>query len=409
MKRQRRLGEELCVHHASTNALKLTGPSECSVDTLQSRLASSFQDKVVLITGHTGFKGAWLSHWLLMLGARVIGIALPPNTSPSLFNQLNLAARIDHNILNICDGEQLTEKILVSRPDYVFHLAAQPLVRLSYSEPVETWTANVIGTINILQALRTLASIYESENQVCSSVLISTDKCYENREWLHGYREDEALGGYDPYSSSKAAAELAISAWRRSYLNPANLVKVPRVGIASARAGNVVGGGDWAVDRIFADCIRHLQRNEPIPVRKPAATRPWQHVLEPLSGYLLLAALQYRALINDCGEELVIYASAYNFGPNLVSNRSVKDLTEEIVRHWPGRWVDRSDTRGPHEAERLNLSWEKAFHRLGWQPRWDFGTTIARTVTWYRQQWAGDVDAASLTTEDILAYADRID
>ena len=379
------------------------------MDTLQSRLASSFQDKVVLLTGHTGFKGAWLSHWLLMLGAKVVGIALPPNTAPSLFDHLNLALRLNHNVFDIRDVERLTAKILSSRPDYVFHLAAQPLVRLSYSEPVETWTTNVIGTVNMLQALRALASLYESENRVCSSVFISTDKCYENCEWLYGYREDDALGGHDPYSSSKAASELAIGAWRRSYFNPDDAVGLPRVGIASARAGNVVGGGDWAEDRIVPDCIRHLQRNEPIPVRRPTATRPWQHVLEPLSGYLQLAVRQKRALVDHCGEDLATYSSAYNFGPNLVSNRSVKALTEEIVRHWPGRLVDCSDARAPHEAELLNLSWEKAFHRLGWQPRWDFGTTIARTVAWYRQKLAGDVEAAALTTEDILSYADRVD
>ncbi len=376
---------------------------------LQSRLVSSFQDKVILITGHTGFKGAWLSHWLLTLGAKVVGIALPPNTSPSLFDQLKLTGRLEHNIIDIRDAKTLTAKILASRPDYVFHLAAQPLVRLSYSEPVETWTANVLGTVNLLQALRALAILYDSEKRVCSSVLISTDKCYENREWLYGYREDDALGGYDPYSSSKAAAELAIGAWRRSYFNPVDAVALPRVGIASARAGNVVGGGDWAVDRIVPDCIRHLQRNEPIPVRRPTATRPWQHVLEPLSGYIQLAERQHRALVDRCGEDLAVYSSPYNFGPSVVSNQSVEALTEEIVRHWPGRWIDRSDARDPHEAERLNLSWEKAFHRLGWQPRWDFETTMARTVAWYRQQLAGDVDAVSLTTEDILSYADRVD
>jgi CDP-glucose 4,6-dehydratase len=250
------------------------------------QLRVAYQGRTVLVTGHTGFKGAWLCEWLLMLGARVVGVALAPNTEPALFDQLGLADRIEHHILDIRHRDGLAERVLAAEPDFIFHLAAQPLVRLSYAEPVETYATNVMGTVHLLDALRELDARYKSSNRICATVFITTDKCYENREWLHAYREEDALGGYDPYSSSKAAAELAIAAYRRSYFNPARADDAPHVGIASARAGNVIGGGDWAQDRIVPDCIRHLERGEAIPVRNPISTRPWQHVLEPLAGYL---------------------------------------------------------------------------------------------------------------------------
>ena len=364
----------------------------------------AYQGKTVLITGHTGFKGAWLCEWLLMLGARVVGIALPPNTQPALFDQLGLADRVEHHILDIRDRAALAQRVLATEPDYVFHLAAQPLVRLSYAEPVETYAANVMGTVHLLDALRHLDQHYHDTKRTCATVLVTTDKCYENREWPYGYREEDPLGGYDPYSSSKAAAEIATAAYRRSYFNPALPGEPPRIGIASARAGNVIGGGDWAQDRIVPDCIRHLKRAEPIPVRNPHATRPWQHVLEPLGGYLQLAAHQRQALETQDPAALQRTCTSYNFGPALSANQPVSALVDELLRHWPGSWQDQSDPAAPHEAGRLNLAWDKAFHNLNWHPRWDFTTTIARTVTWYRQQATDQAPPLTLTQTDIRTY-----
>ena len=374
---------------------------------LKDQPQAAYQDKTVLVTGHTGFKGAWLCEWLLMLGARVIGIALPPNTQPNLFDQLGLADRLEHHILDIRDREAFAQQVLAAEPDYVFHLAAQPLVRLSYAEPVETYATNVMGTVHLLDALRQLDAQYRANQRTCATILITTDKCYENREWLHGYREDDALGGYDPYSSSKAAAELAIAAYRRSYFNPEVPDDPPCIGIASARAGNVIGGGDWAQDRIFPDCIRHLQRDEPIPVRNPAATRPWQHVLEPLGGYLTLAAQQRMALEARDPTALRRTCSAYNFGPSLSANQPVSALVEEILQYWPGRWRDQSNPMAPHEAGHLNLAWEKAFHQLDWQPRWNFAQTIGRTVSWYLNALKSDADPRAITQADITAFSSQ--
>jgi CDP-glucose 4,6-dehydratase len=371
---------------------------------LQAQLTQAFEGKTVLVTGHTGFKGAWLSEWLLMLGARVVGVALAPTTEPALFDQLGLADRLEHHILDIRDRAALTEHVLETEPDVVFHLAAQPLVRLSYREPAETYATNLMGTVHLLDALRQLAPRYQSDNRTCASVFITTDKCYENREWLHAYREDDALGGYDPYSSSKGAAELAIGAYRRSYFNPAQAHMSPPIGIASARAGNVIGGGDWSQDRIVPDCIRHLQRSEPIPVRNPQATRPWQHVLEPLSGYLQLAARQQHALQSQDPTALQASCSAYNFGPGLQANQPVSALVEQILKHWPGRWLNQSDPAAPHEATRLNLAWDKAFHQLDWQPRWDFAETIRRTTDWYHRQATEQADALGLVRADIRGH-----
>ncbi len=371
-------------------------------------LQPHYHGKTVLVTGHTGFKGSWLCEWLLMLGARVVGIGLPPNTQPALFDQLGLADRVEHHLLDIREREALAERVLATAPDYIFHLAAQPLVRQSYAEPVETYTTNVMGTVHLLDALRQLDTTYRASGtasrRTCATVFITTDKCYENREWLHAYREDDALGGYDPYSSSKGAAELAIAAYRCSYFNPAQASDPPRIGIASARAGNVIGGGDWAQDRIVPDCIRHLQHGEPIPVRNPAATRPWQHVLEPLSGYLQLAARQRQALQSQDPAALQATCAAYNFGPALSSNLPVRALVEELIQHWPGQWRDQSDPTAPHEAGLLNLAWDKAFHQLAWQPRWDFAETILRTTLWYRRADTGSADALSLTQADLQAF-----
>ena len=374
--------------------------------TLSEEFKNGYHGKTVLVTGHTGFKGAWLCEWLLMLGARVVGVALPPNTQPALFEQLGLAERVEHHIQDIRDRDALAEIVLQARPDYLFHLAAQPLVRQSYTEPVETYMTNVMGTVHLLEALRQLDARYRREQRSCAAVFITTDKCYVNQEWLHGYRENEPLGGYDPYSSSKACAELAIASWRQSFFNPESADGDIRIGIASARAGNVLGGGDWALDRIVPDCIRYLQRNEPIPVRNPSATRPWQHVLEPLSGYLRLAIRQRAAIEARNLEAQKALCSAFNFGPALSSNRSVKELVEETLRHWPGHWVNQAEAGAPHEAGKLNLVWDKAFHLLDWQPRWDFQETLARTVGWYRKQWKENCEPLSLTQADIMAYAE---
>lgn len=352
--------------------------------------ADAYRGKRVLVTGHTGFKGAWLSEWLLSLGADVTGLALPPPTSPSLFEQLGLVARMRHIEGDIRDLAVVRSAFEAERPDIVFHLAAQPLVRLSYTQPVETFATNVMGTAHVLEAVRMAA-------RPCVVVCITTDKCYENREWVHSYREEDPMGGYDPYSSSKGAAELVIAAYRRSFFSAANAA----VRVASVRAGNVIGGGDWAMDRIVPDCIRSLRAGAPIPVRNKIATRPWQHVLEPLSGYLWLGACLYRSQLSAFSSQL---ASSFNFGPALASNRTVAELVQEVLRHWPGEWQDKSDPHAVHEAKLLNLATDKAFHFLQWQPVWNFSETIAETVSWYRGAEASEADIHSLTLRQIGQY-----
>ena len=364
-------------------------------------LLPHFENKRVLVTGHTGFKGSWLCEWLLMLGARVTGFSLPPPTSPALFDQLCLASRMEHRVGDIRDGEALRRIVDEARPDYIFHLAAQPLVRLSYREPVETYATNVMGTVHLLDAVR---AIGRSTIVLC----ITTDKCYENKEWLHGYREEDPLGGYDPYSSSKAAAEIAIGAYRSSFFPPQKFnSRDAFIAVASARAGNVIGGGDWALDRIVPDCIRSLMNGEPVPVRNLHATRPWQHVLEPLSGYLTLAAQIDAALDSSAPaaavrSQLARLCGPFNFGPSLSSNRSVRSLVEELLRHWPGSWKDASDPDAVHEASLLNLATDKAHHLLGWRPRWDFERTIGETACWYKE--AAQAGIPEYTQQQILHY-----
>lgn len=354
-----------------------------------------FENKTVWLSGHTGFKGSWLATWLLHLGARVHGFALEPSTSPSLFEQLGLASRIQHEIDDIREAKAVAQSIHALNPDFVFHLAAQPLVRLSYQEPVTTFATNLMGTVHVLEAVRSLP-------KPCAAVFVTTDKCYHNREWLYAYREEDPLGGHDPYSSSKAAAEIAIAAYRQSFCNPHTN---PAIKIASARAGNVIGGGDWVADRIVPDAIRALGRGEPVPVRNKNATRPWQHVLEPLSGYLWLAALladpSLRPEINP-----VEFQGPFNFGPNLESNRMVQQLIEEVLKHLPGKWVDRQDPAAVHEAGLLNLARDKADHLLGWRPVWNFEETVAATVHWYQAIAAGG-NPATLTVEQIRTYSEH--
>ncbi len=356
-------------------------------------LAETFRNRRVLVTGHTGFKGTWLCEWLLELGAEVTGFSLPPPTDPALFDQLHTGARLHrHSIGDVRDLGSLQACVNDADPEFVFHLAAQPLVRLSYQQPVETYSTNVMGTVHLLESLRL-------RNRPCAVVVVTTDKCYENREWLHAYREEDPMGGHDPYSSSKGAAELVVAAYRRSFF-----YDDARVMVASARAGNVIGGGDWALDRIVPDCIRALRRGVSIPVRNKVATRPWQHVLEPLSGYLTLAAALSGA--SSMPFPPSAYADAFNFGPALSSNQSVAALVQGILRHWPGSWQDQSEPGTPHEAVKLNLATDKAFHLLGWQPRWNFEQTIEHTVSWYKDAMRCDDPNAfrSLTSAQIKSY-----
>ncbi|GDX11583.1 CDP-glucose 4,6-dehydratase [Verrucomicrobiota bacterium] len=337
--------------------------------------------------GHTGFKGAWLSEWLIQLGAEVTGFSIGIPTTPSLFEQIKLASRLRDIRGDIRDPVAIAAAVDATRPDFVFHLAAQPLVRLSYEIPVETWQTNVMGTIHMIEALRNIS-------HPCAAVMVTTDKCYENREWLHGYRENDPLGGHDPYSSSKAACEIAIAAWQKSFLANHPLK------MASARAGNVIGGGDWALDRIIPDSIRALASGNPITVRNPAATRPWQHVLEPLSGYLWLAACLAAPHLSSRGADL---RTPFNFGPGTEANRNVGELVAALLKTWPGTWSDGSTPGALHEASLLHLSTDKAHSLLRWRPVWCFDETVAKTAAWYRQAHGG-ADAYALTHGDIAAY-----
>lgn len=345
----------------------------------------------MLVTGHTGFKGSWLVAWLAEMGARVSGLALDPNEDQRLFDALRLGSRLDadHRV-DVRDRIRVAQTVRNAAPEFIFHLAAQPLVRLSYDIPADTFEVNVQGVVNILDAIR------EGRHR-CVVVVATTDKCYENRGWLHAYREEDPLGGHDPYSASKAAAELVVASYRRSFFADCRQVM-----LASARAGNVIGGGDWSRDRIVPDCIRSLRRGEPIPVRNRVATRPWQHVLEPLAGYLKLAAAMDDPLRVNRSDATELCAP-FNFGPDLTSNRTVAELVESLLSHVPGRWIDCSDPAAPHEAARLNLAIDKAHHVLNWRPTWDFDQTIRRTVEWYRAEESG-ADLDRVTREQIHAY-----
>jgi CDP-glucose 4,6-dehydratase len=356
--------------------------------------ADSFRNKTVWLSGHTGFKGAWLGHWLLNLGAKVHGYALAPNTQPSLFEQLALNGRLTSEIADIRDFNAVKKSITATQPDFVFHLAAQPLVRLSYEQPLETYATNVMGTAHVLESLRALT-------KPCAAVIVTTDKCYDNKEWVYGYREEDPLGGHDPYSSSKAAAEIVTAAYNRSFFHD------HPVKISTARAGNVIGGGDWALDRIVPDCVRALQKGDSIPVRNKTATRPWQHVLEPLSGYLWLAALLANPKLSKY--DLTMSTPSFNFGPTHESNRTVAELVAEVLKHWPGKWEDKSDPKAVHEARLLQLATDKAHSLLGWSPAWNFSDAIGRTIQWYHQT-SGKNDsraAQDLTTRQIEDYAQR--
>lgn len=345
----------------------------------------AYHGRRVLITGHTGFKGSWLSEWLLSLGAKVTGFALEPPTDPSLFEELRLADRMTHVVGDVRDSMEVAHVFREARPEIVFHLAAQPLVRLSYQAPVETYEVNVMGTVNVLEAMRGCSDLR-------AAVIVTSDKCYENRETGQAYHEDDCLGGHDPYSSSKGCAEIVTGAYRRSFFGPAS-----PVAIASARAGNVIGGGDWAADRIVPDCIRALGAGEPIVVRNPDAVRPWQHVLEPLAGYLHLGS---RLLAG--GHD---YDGVWNFGPEAQGTVRVREIVDAIIAAWgSGEWTSPSRTGTEvHEARLLALSIEKARQQLGWSPIWDTAETMATTARWYAGRHDGE-DVRTLTDNDIEAY-----
>ncbi len=345
---------------------------------------SALRGRRVLVTGHTGFKGSWLCVALNELGADVTGYALPPEGDDSHFKLLGLEKSIRHVVGDIRDYEELRSLFENIKPEIVLHLAAQALVRRSYDEPKLTFDTNIVGSVNVLEAVRNTPSVR-------SLVYITSDKCYLNREWEWGYRENDELGGRDPYSASKAAAELVFSAYQDSFFKQRE-----SLGSSSVRAGNVIGGGDWALDRIVPDCIRSIRDGHPIVLRSPESTRPWQHVLEPLSGYLLLAARLY--------DSAKTYSGAWNFGPSGSDIRTVKDLATKIVEQWGGGRIeiDRSEAIF-HEARLLHLNCDKAHQLLGWYPRWNFDRTVSQTVRWYREILTG-TPAAVITRQQINEY-----
>ena len=355
--------------------------------------ANAYKGKRVFVTGHTGFKGSWLTEWLLMLDAEVTGYSIRVNEGADHFTALGHSDRINHVLGDVRDLPKLEQAMRESRPDFVFHLAAQPLVRLSYREPVETMTTNITGTLHVLDVLRRFT-------HPCSCLIVTSDKCYENREVLHGYREEDAMGGHDPYSASKGAAEIVAHSLRRSFFSG----KDSLVRVATARAGNVIGGGDWSEDRIVPDCVRALMRGEPISVRNPIATRPWQHVLEPLSGYLWINALLAGGIKLPRVADALAAADAFNLGPWPEANRNVEALVTEILKHWPGSWRDASEQHAVHEAGLLSLAIDKAFHVLQWQPVWNFEQTISSTATWYRRVAMENANVLDQTRGDITAY-----
>lgn len=334
---------------------------------------SFWKGKKVLITGHTGFKGSWLSLWLQSLEADVVGISLDPPTTPSLYEQAQVAdgmASLREDIRNL---DKMKYIFTEHQPEIVFHLAAQPLVRYSYREPVETYATNVMGTLHILEAIRACKSVR-------AAVMVTTDKCYNNREWEWGYRENEPMGGHDPYSSSKGCAELLIASYRDSYF-PAREYSCHQTAIASVRAGNVIGGGDWAEDRLIPDIIRAFQNGETVQIRNPNAIRPWQHVLEPLAGYIELA----EGLFSDGAE----WAEAWNFGPRKEDAKPVEWIVEAMAKQWgEGATWDIDESDHPHEANYLKLDCSKAHSRLGWWPQWDLEVALDKIVKWHKEDAA---------------------
>jgi CDP-glucose 4,6-dehydratase len=359
----------------------------------QNQFQDIYKNKKVFLTGHTGFKGSWLTLWLTHLGAEVYGYSLRPPTEPSMFDLLNLRDSIHHKEADVRDYAELRDSINRVRPDIIFHLAAQSVIGESYIKPIETVQTNVLGTANVMDAVR------ESGIET-AMIMVTSDKSYKNEEGLQGYRENDPLGGYDPYSGSKAAAEILIQSWRSSFFNPDRL-GVHGVKVASVRSGNVVGGGDWTKDQIVPDCIRSLQNERAIKVRSPYATRPWLHVLEPLWGYLLLGA----RLIDPLTENPQEFCEPFNFGPAITANKSVRELVEKIIAEWGnGSWKHVYSDNAFHESTRLSLAIDKSYHKLQWFPRWSFDETIKRTVAWYKVLMEDPSGIRDFSLEQILEY-----
>ena len=348
-----------------------------------------YKGKSVLVTGHTGFKGSWLALWLHELGAQVTGFALPPNTEPNHFNLIELNSLVRHIEGDIRDLQAVTQAFAIAKPEIVFHLAAQPLVRDSYDDPKTTFDTNIGGTVNVLEASRHCPTVQ-------AAVVVTSDKCYENREWVWGYRENDPMGGHDPYSASKGATEIVCSAYLRSYFDKNG--RGPHIGCATARAGNVIGGGDWAKDRIIPDCIRALSKDEPIIIRNPQATRPWQHVLDPLCGYLLLAQRLF--------ENPVRFSGAWNFGPSASDQITVKELAERFIASWGSGTIQTPQLieKAPHEAHLLYLSIDKAVFELNWRSRLDSSTAISQTVDWYKSWNSNNTAMKDISIAQIKMY-----
>jgi len=342
-----------------------------------------WRGKRILLTGHTGFKGSWLSLWLQSMGATLRGIALDPPTNPALFDVARVAEGMEHRIVDIRDFTLVKMQMDEFQPEIVIHMAAQPLVRYSYQEPIETFATNVMGTVHVLEAARLISSVKAVIN-------VTTDKCYENHEWVWGYRENEPMGGHDPYSSSKGCSELVTSAYRRSFFEQAGIA------LASVRAGNVIGGGDWSEDRLIPDVLRAFTVKMPVLIRSPSAIRPWQHVLEPLSGYLMLAQALYQE-----GEK---YSSGWNFGPNDMDTRPVRWIVEHMTNKWDDHatWIQDKDDQ-PHEANYLKLDISKAKNHLGWKPIWNLELALEKIVDWHKA-WLSGADMRSFCEQQIAAY-----
>jgi len=341
-----------------------------------------WQDKRVFLTGHTGFKGSWLSLWLFSLGAKVRGYSLNPPTTPSLFNEAKIDLLIDSCIGDIRDQDTLHESMVSFNPDILIHMAAQPLVRYSYNEPIETYEVNVVGTAKVLEVARSCSNLKAIIN-------ITTDKCYENDGRTEGYKENDPMGGYDPYSSSKSCAELVTSSYRRSFLQEQG------VGLASVRAGNVIGGGDWADDRLIPDILRSFEKNKPVIIRNPKATRPWQHVLEPLSGYLVLAQKLYK----DQKE----YAEGWNFGPNEQDVKPVDWILNKMIVSWPNSSWKLDESSNPHEAGFLKLDISKSKSKLDWNPVWELSHTLERIISWHKA-WLNKENMQIVCLTEIKIY-----
>ncbi len=353
-----------------------------------------WQKRRVLLTGHTGFKGSWFINWLSELGSDICGYSLEPDNN-SLFNYFY--ENNEKNFLNVYgdinDKDLLEETVIKFQPEIVFHFAAQPLVLESYETPLNTWQTNLIGTLNLLESLKNCKFR-------CSILIITTDKVYKNKEWIYGYRENDELGGHDPYSASKAATEIAVESWKKSFIESKNS-KFQNLSIATARSGNVIGGGDWSKNRIIPDAIRSLSLKKSLLIRNPSSTRPWQHVLEPLCGYLILSEKLYNNPIK--------YSHAFNFGPEMESNRTVEELINEVFKYWEGSFQKEEEkSNAPHEAGMLNLDISKSLKLLNWKPIWDFEKTIEKTISWYMKFYQGE-NPSSLCKADLKSYMENLE